>query len=85
MFVFKLHFSPNRVYKPCLGRGDHSLPYCLESERDGILHYFTKDMLHFLYLYMENLNGIWPNLDIFYRLRQLDIGDGNFGVMCLRI
>lgn len=48
VFVFKLHFSPNRVYKPCLGRGDHSLPYCLESERHGILHYFTKtDMLHF--------------------------------------
>lgn len=47
LFVFKLNFCPNRVYKPCLGRGDHSLPYCLESERDGTLHYFTKDMLHF--------------------------------------
>lgn len=28
-------FPPNRVYKPCLGVGDHSLPYSLESETLG--------------------------------------------------
>lgn len=35
VFVFKLQFSPNRVYKPCLGRRDLSLSYSLDSETLG--------------------------------------------------
>lgn len=35
VFVFKLQFSPNRVYKPCLGRGDLSLSYSPDYETLG--------------------------------------------------
>lgn len=43
LFVFKLHFSPNRVYKPCLGRGDHSLLYCLDCGTQG---FYKEGPLH---------------------------------------
>lgn len=41
VFVFKLHFLPNRVYKPCLGRGDHSLQYSLESDTLGYISFWS--------------------------------------------
>lgn len=41
LFVFKLHFSPNRVYKPCLGSADHSLSYFSGLWDAGAAAFFT--------------------------------------------
>lgn len=76
VFVFKLHFSPNRVYKPCLARGDHSLPSSLDSKTLGCT-ILQRSCYIFIFLHGK----LWWDLvrtgTFLYGQRLLDIGDGN--------
>lgn len=63
VFVFKLRFLPNRVYKPCLGRGDHSLQYSLESDTLGYISFWSC--------------RISMRFGTFCGLRLADIGEGS--------
>lgn len=76
VFVFKLHFSSNRVYKPCLERGDHFVPISLEfKHRDALFH---KDGSAAVSIRVsEILPGILANCSFIIGLRLLDIGDGD--------
>lgn len=55
VFVFKLHFSPNRVYKPCLTSADHSLLYSLDSGTLGCSA--GKELLRFHTFLMDNVRN----------------------------
>lgn len=66
VFVFKLHFSPNRVYKPCLTSADQSLLYSLDSATQGCST--GKELLKIYTFLRDNWRnfpmdyGSWTNL-----------------------